>query len=113
LTVFELELEIAHGGAEHHGLDLGTGVLEREIHVARVPEPAVRDLSFDPDIAEARFEQVANGTGQFGDGVDAALGGSGPPPLLFKRFGEKVRHGYSRARWLSRVGCQRFDILHR
>ena len=73
-AVLGLELEVAHGGAEHHRLDLRAAVLQREVDVAGVPHPAVRDFPLDPEVAEARLEAVADRRGQLGHGDDAAPG---------------------------------------
>ena len=60
--VFGLELQVAHGGAIHHRLDLRAAILEREVEVAGVPQPAVGDLSLDPQIAETGLEQRREST---------------------------------------------------
>src|SRR5262249_46335664 len=59
-SVRRLELQIAQGGSEDHRLDLRGAVLEREIQMAGVPDSAVRQLAFDPDLEEFLFEEVAD-----------------------------------------------------
>src|SRR3954471_4174436 len=49
-TVLRLEFQVADRRAEHHGLDLRATVLQREVQMASVPQPAVRDFPLDPDV---------------------------------------------------------------
>ena len=56
-AVVDLEFQVAVGRAEHHRLELRGLILEREVDVAGVPHPAVRDFAFDPELAEARLER--------------------------------------------------------
>ena len=67
LAVGALELEAAHVRPEHHGLQLRAGVLEREIEVPGVPQAAVRQLAFDPDVGKPRLERRADVCGELGD----------------------------------------------
>ena len=71
--VFGLEAQIPDRRPEHDALDLRPAVLQREIHVAGVPHAAVRDLAFDPDVAEAALDRVADFRGQLRHGEDAAI----------------------------------------
>src|SRR5207249_2198239 len=70
--VFGLEAQIPDRRPEHDALDLRPAVLQREIHVAGVPHAAVRDLAFDPDVAEAALDRVADFRGQLRHGEDTA-----------------------------------------
>ncbi len=96
LAVFQLEFQVADGRPEHDGLNLRARVLQREIDVTGVPRPAVGDLPLDPEIAEARLEQLADRSGQLRDGVDAAFRGASLG-RLFEWLGEQVRHTVRRA----------------
>jgi hypothetical protein len=70
-AVLRLELQVAQRRAEHHRLDLRLGVLQREVEMPGVPEPAVGDLAFDPRFEELFLEQRADLAGQLGDGEHA------------------------------------------
>ena len=104
-AVLEAEAQIAHRRAEHHRLDLRAVVLEREVGVAGVPDAAVGDLTFDPDVAEARLEGPADRRGQFRDRLDAPLRRPRRRPRLialvvFERLREEIGHRRIRAgRW--------------
>ncbi len=63
-AVLDLEPEISVRGPEHHGLDLRAAVLEGEIDVPRVPDTAVGDLSFDPELPKPGLERCADAAGQ-------------------------------------------------
>jgi len=76
LTVFELELERARRSFEHHGAQLGAGVLQRKVEVSRVPEPAVGDLAFHPDVRPGRLEQAPDLGRQLRHRVDARRPGA-------------------------------------
>jgi hypothetical protein len=75
-AVLWLEPQTKQRGAEHHAFDLGVRVLQREVHVAGVPDLAVRELAFHPDLEELFFKQRPDSARQLGDGVNAPfLGG--------------------------------------
>ena len=81
-AVLGLELEVAHGGAEHHRLDLRAAVLQREVQVPGVPDPAVRDLAFDPDSPKPDSSAAANRRGQLRDGDARGARGAGRRDLV-------------------------------
>ena len=72
-AVFRFEFEVSDGRAEHHDLDLRVAVLQREIEVSGVPQPAVRNLPLDPHVAERRFQRAANRRCEFGDRINVPL----------------------------------------
>ena len=51
--IFELEFQIAIRRAEHDRFQLRTGILQREVDVAGIPHPAIRDFALDPELAES------------------------------------------------------------
>ena len=59
-AVGRLELQIAQRGPENDAANLRAGVLQGEVQMPGVPDPAVGELAFDPDFEELGFEQVAN-----------------------------------------------------
>src|SRR5262249_22040664 len=66
-AVGRLELQIAQCGPEDDAADLRRAVLQREIEMSGVPDPAVRQLAFDPDFEEFLFEEIADADRQLGD----------------------------------------------
>ena len=77
-AVLGLEAQQLQRRAEHHALHLRVGVLEGEVEVAGVPDPGARELAFDPDLGEARLDQVAQRGGELAHRDDAAHGGALP-----------------------------------
>ena len=67
-SVFRLELQIPERGAKDDAFDLRSGVLQREVQMAGVPQPAVRQLAFDPDFVELGFDQIADARRELTDG---------------------------------------------
>jgi hypothetical protein len=66
-AVDRFELEIAQGGPEEHAAELGRSVLQREIDVPGVPDAAVRELAFHPDLGKGLLDQIPETDRQFGD----------------------------------------------
>ncbi len=66
-----LELEVAQRRAEHEPAHLRRGVLQREVQMAGVPDLAVRQLAFDPDLEEFLFETIADLDREIGHADDA------------------------------------------
>ena len=91
-SVFGLELQVAHGRAVHHRLDLRAAILEREVQVAGVPQPAVGDLALDPEIAESGFEEPANRRRQLRDRDDAPFLRRGCLTIVLEGLREKIGH---------------------
>src|SRR5262249_23115811 len=111
-TVGRLELQIPERGSKDHGSYLRRAVLQREVEVPGVPDAAVRELAFDPDLRELLLEQVPDLNRELGDREDATRGqrwrvGDRPPAigrwlsadgrlfrllLFFKRKIEQVGH---------------------
>jgi len=60
--------------AEADAADLRARVFQREIEVPGLRGAEVRNLAFDPDIAERSFEDGADLLGEFTDFPNAALG---------------------------------------
>src|SRR5262245_12546813 len=69
-----LELEIPERRTENDASDLSGRVLEREIQMAGVPEPAIGQFAFDPHLKELVFQHVPEPDRQFRDGQDSARG---------------------------------------
>src|SRR6266508_4298430 len=67
-SVGGLELQIPQRGLEHEAAQLRGGVLQREVQVSGVPEPAVRELAFHPDLEEIALEEIANANRELSDG---------------------------------------------
>src|SRR5262249_17507663 len=65
-----LELQVAQRRAKHQRAQLARRVFQREIQVSGVPDLAVRQLAFDPDLEEPFLEQVAHANRQLGDRED-------------------------------------------
>ena len=61
----------AQGRPEHPAPDLRAGVFQREVHVARIPDAAVRQLAFDPDLDESILDERPDLPCQLGNRQDA------------------------------------------
>src|SRR6266545_238612 len=68
-SVLGLEPQIADRRTEHDRLDLRAAILQREIHVPRIPHFAVRDFSLEPHLTERVLNQRADACRQLADGV--------------------------------------------
>ena len=64
-AVFGLEAQQPQRRSEHHALHLRVGVLQREIEMAGVPHPGPRQLALDPDLGEARLDEIAQRRSEF------------------------------------------------
>src|SRR2546425_533394 len=73
-AIGRLELQVAQCGPENHAANLRRRILQREIQMPGVPEPAVGELALDPHLEELRFEQIANTHGELRDRQDTASG---------------------------------------
>src|SRR5207249_707150 len=71
-AVGRLEPDPPHAISEEDGAELGVGVFEREVRVARAVKAIVRDLALDPHRREALFQDLAQARGQLGDGQHGA-----------------------------------------
>ena len=126
--VHGLELQIPQRRLKHEPAELRGRVFEREVQVAGIPDPAVRQLAFHPDFEEFAFEHVAQADRELGDRQRAArgwggLGGrrrlvrSGGPVLVvvfLERQIEQVRHGLpvaSHARRIGDAACELGDLI--
>ena len=92
-AVLDLEFQVAVGRTEHDRLDLRGLILEREVDVAGVPHPAVRDFALDPELPEAGLEGRADAGGQLRDGDDA--GGEAAACRSPSRAGGSSSKGWS------------------
>src|SRR5690349_24857062 len=54
------ELQVAKRRPEHESANLRGGIFEREEKVTGIPDLAVRQFAFDPDLEEVGLEAVAN-----------------------------------------------------
>ena len=73
-AVFGAELHQAELILEADAAYLGAVVFEGAVHVAGLWELAVREFAFDQDVGEVAGQEVADSSGELGDGVDAAFG---------------------------------------
>ena len=89
-AIGRLELQVAECGPEDHTANLRRRILQREIQMPGVPEPAVGELALDPHLEELRFEQIANAHGELRDRQDAASGDRG----RLVRRAQRVRPTY-------------------
>ena len=72
-AVLGLELQRADVRLEHHRLDLRAGILQREIEMAGVPEPAVGNFCLDPDLGVRVLQNAADVRGEVADSEDSPL----------------------------------------
>lgn len=72
--VFRAEFRGADLRLEADGADLRSLVFEDEVDVAGLRFVTVGDFAFDEDVGEIASEKIADAAGEFGDGVDTALG---------------------------------------
>src|SRR5688572_17501590 len=77
-----LEHQVAHGGSDHHRLDLRGAIFQREIQVARVPHAGIRNFTFHPNRLKRVLEQIANGRIELAHGEDDAGWGLNPGCLV-------------------------------
>ena len=98
-----LELQIPQRRSKHEPAELRGRVFEREVQMAGIPDPAVRQLAFHPDFEEFVFEEVANPDRQRGDAEDH-------PSLRDRRRQSTIvtRSVIARRRW--RADGQRFTV---
>ena len=104
-AVHRLELEVAQRRPEHEPAQLAGGVLQGEIQVAGVPDPAIRQLTLHPHFEELGLDEIAQPDGELGDRKRSARLGNRCGRrrrrhraivltiVLFKREVEQVGHG--------------------
>src|SRR5439155_18816804 len=73
-TVGGFELQIAKRRPKDDATNLRRRILQREVEMPGVPDPAVRELAFDPDFEELSFQKVPHAHRQLGDAQDPASG---------------------------------------
>ena len=98
-AVSRLEFEISKRRPKDDAANLRRRVLQREVQMTGVPQAAVRQLPFDPDLEELAFEQIADADRELGDREHAARRHRCRRPfrfrlrlLVFKRQIEQIRH---------------------
>ena len=106
LAILGLERQVAHRRSVHHRPDLRAPVLEREVEMPGVPPLAVRDLAFDPEIAEARFEHRADRRRELRDRDHAPLARPVIDRLIvFERSRKEIRHVRASRKCRCRAGA--------
>ena len=83
-AVGRFEFQVSERRAEDYGAHLSGGILQREVHLAGVPDVAIGELALDPDFDEFGLEQIADANGELGDGEDTA--GTSHWPLVISRL---------------------------
>src|SRR5580765_7349412 len=76
-AVGRLESQVTKRRLEHEATQLRAFILEREVEVPGVPDAAIRQFAFDPDLADLLLEGVANADRQLGDREDSPWVGAG------------------------------------
>src|SRR6185503_17361271 len=92
-----LEFEVAQRRSKHEAAYLRGRVFQREEKVSGVPDLAVRQFAFDPDLEEITLEAIANLDGEVGHAQHAPRRngrrrGLGLRLVFLERQVEEVRH---------------------